>query len=157
RATHYVALNLAVIVITNLESVDVEPGGDARGFQSRLDLLHSRQVLARIADEHRVIGHLARRRQEPRRHGADRGYALARRLPAAVQPFDETLSTHVDAGAHAHLLQECHQAVVLAAVVVRQYLTHIAWIGQTLALRHAQEQPRQPVSEVAADEQQMIV
>ena len=74
-----------------------------------------------------------------------------------MQLLDEALGAHVDAGAHAHLLQEGHQAVVLAAVIVRQHLADIARIGEPLALRHAQEQPRQPVGEIAADEQQVIV
>ncbi len=49
------------------------------------------------------------------------------------------------------------EALVLAAVVVGQNFADVARIREALALRHAQEQARQPVAEVAADEQQVVV
>ena len=68
----------------------------------------------------------------------------SRRLAPCGQPIvqlvDEALGALVDAGAHAHLLQERDQALVLAGVVVRHDLAHVARIGQALALGHAQEQ-----------------
>ena len=74
-----------------------------------------------------------------------------------MQFVDEALGALIDARAHAHLLQEGHQPLVLARVVVGQHLADVARVGQALALGHAQEQPRQPVGEIAADEQQVVV
>ena len=44
-----------------------------------------------------------------------------------------------------------------AAVVVGEHLADVARIGQPPALGHAQEQAREPVGEIAADEQQVVV
>ena len=49
------------------------------------------------------------------------------------------------------------QPLVLAGVVIGHDLADIARIRQPMAFGHAQEQPRQPVGEVAADEQQVVV
>jgi hypothetical protein len=74
-----------------------------------------------------------------------------------VQLLDEAFGAHVDARAHAHLLQKGHEPVILAGVVIRQHFAHVARVGQALALGHAQEQAREPVREIAADEEKMIV
>ena len=74
-----------------------------------------------------------------------------------MQFVHEALGADVDARAHAHLLQERDEALVLLGVVVGQHLADVARVRQALALRHAQEQARQPVGEVAADEQQVVV
>ena len=42
-------------------------------------------------------------------------------------------------------------------MVIRQHLANIARIREPLTFRHAQKEPRKPVGEIAADEQQMIV
>ena len=73
------------------------------------------------------------------------GRLAARREPV-VQLVHEALGADVDAGADAHLLQERHEALVLARVVVGQHLADVARVRQPLALRHAQEQARQPVA-----------
>ena len=86
-----------------------------------------------------------------RRHG------LLAPLPAVVQLGDERCRAAEDTRAHADLLQEREQPLVLRRVVVRQDLADVPRIGQALALRHAQEQPREPVREVAADQQQVAV
>src|SRR6202034_798874 len=96
-----VAADLAVVVVARLEALLVEPGGDTGGVQPRLDLLHGGQVLARIADEHRVRRHLARGRQEARRRGAGGRYGPVPRPPAPMQLLDEALGAAIDAGAHA--------------------------------------------------------
>ena len=83
--------------------------------------------------------------------------ALAPRHPAPVQLGDELLGAVVDARAHAHLLQELHEPHVALRVVVGEHLAHVARIRQALPLGHAQEQARQPVGEVAADEEQVVV
>ena len=77
--------------------------------------------------------------------------------PARVQLGYERLRAGVDARAHADLLQERHEPLVLHRVVVGEHLAHVARVGQPLALRHPQEQSRQPVGEVAADQQQVVV
>ena len=74
-----------------------------------------------------------------------------------MQLVHEALGADVDARAHAHLLQERHEPLVLAGVIVGHDLADVARVGQALPLGHAQEQSRQPVGEVAADEQQVIV
>ena len=159
RAARDVALDLAIVVVASLEPVHVEPGGDAGRFQSRLDPLDGGQVVAGVADEHRAIGHLARRRHEALRGGhlARAGQLALARLPALVQFVDELLRAAVEARAHADLLQERHQPLVLAGMAVGKDLADIARVRQAPALGHAQEQPRQPVGEVAADEQQVVV
>ena len=88
--------------------------------------------------------------------GACRGRLLPAQ-PALVQLGDERLRAAEHARAHAHLLQEGEQALVLRGVVVRQDLAEIARVRQALALGHAQEQARQPVGKVAADQQQVAV
>jgi len=42
-------------------------------------------------------------------------------------------------------------------MVIRQYFSHIARVRQPLAFRHAQKQAAEPVREIAADEEQVIV
>ncbi len=79
------------------------------------------------------------------------------RLPAPIQLLDKALGADVDAGAHAHLLQERHEPVIIARMVIRQHFADVARVGEPLALRHAQKQSREPVGEVAADEEQVIV
>ena len=74
-----------------------------------------------------------------------------------MQLGDERLGAAEHARAHAHLLQESEQPLVLRGVVVGQDLAEIARVRQALALGHAQEQARQPVGEVAADQQQVAV
>src|SRR6202043_3043764 len=96
--------------------VKVEPGDDAGRLEPGLDELHRRQVLARVAYEYGVVRHLPRRRQETRgRAGPCRGSVrLAARLPALMELLDEAFGAHVDARAHAHLLQKGHEPVILA-------------------------------------------
>jgi hypothetical protein len=117
------------------------------------------EVIARVAQEHGVVGHVARRRCEALRTcgGGRLGREFAARRQAPMQLVDEALGTDIDASAYAHLLQKGHEALILAGGVVGHDLADIARIGEPLALGHAQEQPRQPVGEVAADEQQMVV
>ena len=117
------------------------------------------EVLARVADEHGVVGHLALGRQEAlrRRRSASACGRLAARRQRRAARRTKLLGAAVDARAHAHLLQERHEALVLARVVVGQHLADVARVRQALALGHAQEQARQPVGEVAADEQQVVV
>ena len=74
-----------------------------------------------------------------------------------MQFRDERFRAAIDARAHAHLLQERHEPLVLHRVIVGQHFADVARVGQALALRHAQEQPRQPVGEIAADQQQVVV
>ena len=74
-----------------------------------------------------------------------------------MQLVDELLRAAVDARPHADLLEKCHQPAVAARVIVGQHLADIARIGKPVPLGHAEEQPRQPVGEVAADEQQMVM
>ena len=90
----------------------------------------------------------------PRLDGAPGAGALDQRC---VQLGDERLGAAVDARAHADLLQERDQPVVLHGVVVGEHLADVARIGQAPALGHAQEQARQPVGEIAADQQQVVV
>ena len=71
---------------------------------------------------------------------------------------DERLGAAVDARAHADLLQERNEALVLGcAIVVGEHLGEVARVGQAMALGHAQKQPRQPVRKVAADQKKMAV
>jgi len=70
--------------------------------------------------------------------------------PALVQFCNERLRAAEHARAHAHLLQESEQALILRGVVVGKDLAEIARVRQALALGHAQEQARQPVGKVAA-------
>ena len=159
-AARDVALDLAVVVVADLEPVHVEPGRDAGGLEPGLDLLHGGQVLARIADEHGVVGHVAGRRRESVCGGARGAAAVAglrRAASRSCSSSHEALGALVDARAHAHLLQEGDQPLVLAGVVVGHDLADVARVGQPLALGHAQEQARQPVGEIAADEQQVVV
>ena len=74
-----------------------------------------------------------------------------------MQFRNERLGAADDARAHAHLLQESEQPLVLRGVVVGQDLAEIARVRQAPALGHAQEQARQPVGKVAADQQQVTV
>jgi hypothetical protein len=60
-------------------------------------------------------------------------------------------------GAHADLLEEGHQAHILQAVAVGEDLAHVARVGEAAALGHAQEEPREPVGEIAADDEQVVV
>ena len=66
-----------------------------------------------------------------------RGRLEARREPV-VQFVHEALRDDVDARAHAHLLQEGDDALVLARVIVGQQLAHVARFRQPLAHLHAQ-------------------
>ena len=78
-----------------------------------------------------------------RRAGGRRGRrGLLPLLPALVQFRDESLGAGVDAGAHADLLQECDEPLVLHRVIVGEYLADVARIRKPAALRHAQEQAR---------------
>ena len=74
-----------------------------------------------------------------------------------MQFLDKTFGADVYPGTDADLLQEGHQATVLAGVIIGEHLADIARVGEPLALRHAQKEARQPVGEIAADEQQVIV
>ena len=74
-----------------------------------------------------------------------------------MQLGDERLRAGVDARAHAYLLQERNEPLVLHRVVVCKHLAYVTRVGEPLALCHAEEEPRQPVGEVAADQQQVIV
>ena len=65
--------------------------------------------------------------------------AMVAHEPAAVQFAHEVLGAAVDARAHADLLQEGHEPVVLAAMVVRQNFTDVARVREALALGHPQE------------------
>ena len=58
RAAGDIALDLAVVVVAAFQPVEVEPRRDAGRVEAGLQLLHRGQVLARVADEHRVVGHL---------------------------------------------------------------------------------------------------
>jgi hypothetical protein len=42
-------------------------------------------------------------------------------------------------------------------VIVGDDLAHVPRIGEPLALRHAQEEPRQPFREIAADQDQVVL
>ena len=77
--------------------------------------------------------------------------------PAGVELGNECLGAAVDARAYAHLLQECDEPLVLHRMVVGKDLSDVARIGEPLALGHAQEKPREPVGEIAADQQQVVV
>src|SRR5215469_6712721 len=91
RAAGDVALDLAVVIVASFEALDVEPGGDPGRFQPGLDLLHGRQILARVADEDRILRHLTRGRREARRPLGARGGRSASCLPALVQLRYEAL------------------------------------------------------------------
>ena len=69
----------------------------------------------------------------------------------------EALGADVYPGPHAHLLKERDEALILARVIVGQHLADVPRVRQALAFRHAQEQACQPVAEIAADEQQVVV
>src|ERR1700722_12031726 len=64
RTARDVALNLAIVVIAHFQPVDIEPGRDAGGFEPGLYLLNRPEIFARVADEHGVIRHFPRGRQE---------------------------------------------------------------------------------------------
>jgi len=74
-----------------------------------------------------------------------------------VQLVDEALCAGIEPRTHAHLLKERNEPGIFAAVIVRQHLADVTRVRKALALRHSQEQPRQPVGEVASDEQQVAV
>ena len=107
-----------------------------------LDLLHGRQVFARIADEYGVVGHVARRRHKAQWRGGCGacGRGLAARRQAIVKLVDEALRALVDTGADAHLLQKRDQPLVLAGVIIGHDLADVARVREPLALGHAQEQ-----------------
>src|SRR5205814_10513331 len=69
RAARDVALDLPIVVVAALESVEIEPGRHAGGVEPCLELLDGGQVFARVADEDRVVGHLWLGRQEALRGG----------------------------------------------------------------------------------------
>src|SRR5207248_236207 len=114
RAARDVALDLAVIVIAALEALEIEPAAYARGVEARLELLDGGEIFAGVAYEHRVVRHLALRRQEALRRGAklDHVGGLAAYGPAPMQLVDELARAAVDAGAHADVLQKAHQPSV---------------------------------------------
>ena len=74
-----------------------------------------------------------------------------------MQLGHERLRAGKQPGAHADLLEERDQPQVAHAVVVGENLAHVARVGESAALRHAQEEPGEPVGEVAADHQQVVV
>jgi len=59
--------------------------------------------------------------------------------------------------AHADLLEEGNEPHVGQAVAVGKDFADIARIGQPPALGHAQEEPGEPVGEVTADDEQVVV
>ena len=77
--------------------------------------------------------------------------------PPLPCPDDEGFRAAVDPGANAHLLQECHQPGVADGVIVCENFTDIARVREPLALGHPQEEPCEPVREVATDDQQVAV
>ena len=86
----------------------------------------------------------------------DADYASFARAKALLS-WKHRQGSHALQATAPHLLQEGHEPFVLAAVVVGQHLADVARVREALALGHAQEQARQPVGEVAADEQQVVV
>ena len=130
RAAADVPLDLAIVIVADLQSVHVEPGRDACRLEASLNLLHGGEVLARVADEDCVIRHLSGRRQKA-------GWRLRLRrvrggpaacLPTLVQLGDEALRADVDTRPDAHLLQEGHQPRIVARVVVGEHLAHVTRI-----------------------------
>ena len=103
--------------------------------------------ISRAGGRNRSGAEIRPRHREPAAGGA----------PALVQFGDERLGTAVDARTDADLLEKCEQALVFCRVVVGEHFGEVARIGQPLALGHAQEQPRQPVRKVAADQKKMAV
>src|SRR5262249_57423392 len=71
RAPRDVALDLAIVVVAAFEALEIEPGLHACRVEPALELLHGRQILARVAYEHRLVGHLALGRQETLRPRAE--------------------------------------------------------------------------------------
>ena len=74
-----------------------------------------------------------------------------------MQLVDELARAAVDARAHTHLLQKIHEPHVTNRMAIREHLADVARIRKPVPLRHAKEEPGEPVREAAADEQQVIV
>src|SRR3979490_1765584 len=67
RTARNVALVLRCVGFADWATVDVEPRGDARRFESGLDLLNGRQILAGAGDEHGAVPLSPPRRRKARR------------------------------------------------------------------------------------------
>src|SRR6185437_8250380 len=63
-ATRDVGVDLAIVIVAAFQAIEVEPGREPCLVHARFQTLHRGQVLARVADEDRVLWHLARGRKE---------------------------------------------------------------------------------------------
>src|SRR5439155_4460993 len=79
-------------------------------------------------------------------------------MPLLRQRRDESLGTGVkNLGARTEIAEKRDEPRILAAAIIGEDFEYFARIRQAPALRRTQKHARDPVGEIAADDQQVIV